>query len=330
MTMAPAMTVWGQSGSGIVFGTITEASGAVVAGAEVTAINTATGIKQVVKSDDTGNYIFSSLAAAAYRITCSATGFRTLERSGISLQVDQRAHVDFSLEVGQVQQVVVVLENITNLDTFSSTVKEVVDPTRMTQLPLNGRNALSLQGLLPGAVQMGTGSAASGVALNTNLVFSVNGAPPQSIGLHIGQCAEYGHVQQYSGRVSESGYAAGVFHPSERIQRRVRPQLRRRHQHDHKVGNEQHSRHGVRLYKKQLLGFQRLFCHRCASSSAQSVWVARLEVRLRFAFYNGRDRTFFFVGFELVRQTLGSTSSSTIVPTALERAGRFFSDDHRR
>ena len=101
------------------------------------------------------------MPAATYSITCTSAGFRTLERTGILLQVDQRARVDFPLSVGQTQQVVAVQGNVTNLDTFSSAVKDVVDSARMTELPLNGRNALSLQALLPGAVPAPSGSAAS-------------------------------------------------------------------------------------------------------------------------------------------------------------------------
>ena len=92
---------------------------------------------------------------------------QTLERTGILLQVDQRARVDLPMQVGQTQQVVAVQGNVTNLDTFSSTVKDVVDSTRMTELPLNGRNALSLQALLPGAVPTASGSAASGACRPT-------------------------------------------------------------------------------------------------------------------------------------------------------------------
>jgi len=62
-----------------------------------------------------------------------------------------------------------VSANATTVDTFSGTIKEVVDSGRMVELPLNGRNALQLQALLPGSIQLGTGSAASGIALNTTV-----------------------------------------------------------------------------------------------------------------------------------------------------------------
>ena len=151
-------SVWGQTGSGIIFGTVTDPTGAVVSGAEMTVTNVATGITEHVAADASGNYVVPDLPAATYSISCTSAGFRTLERTGILLQVDQRARVDFPLSVGQTQQVVAVQGNVTNLDTFSSAVKDVVDSARMTELPLNGRNALSLQALLPGAVPAPSGS----------------------------------------------------------------------------------------------------------------------------------------------------------------------------
>src|SRR5450631_3449628 len=86
--------LWAQSGNGIIFGTVTDPSGAVVSTAVVTATNVATGISEKANADQSGNYIIADLPAATYSITCTATGFRTIERTGILLQVDQRARVD--------------------------------------------------------------------------------------------------------------------------------------------------------------------------------------------------------------------------------------------
>ena len=83
------------------------------------------------------------------------------------------------MQVGQTQQVVAVQGNVTNLDTFSSAVKDVVDSTRMTRAATEWPQCTQLcRHLLPGAVPAASGSAASGIALNTGLVFSVNGARP--------------------------------------------------------------------------------------------------------------------------------------------------------
>ena len=101
---AMSSTVWAQSGDGIIFGTVTDPSGAVVSTAQITATNAATGISEKVTTDQSGNYVIPDLPATTYNITCEAVGFRTLQRTGILLQVDQRARVDLAMEVGQAQQ----------------------------------------------------------------------------------------------------------------------------------------------------------------------------------------------------------------------------------
>jgi hypothetical protein len=157
-------------GSGVIFGNVTDVSGAAVPVVKVTVTNEATQISESVKSNEQGYYLFPDLRAGSYRLVAEAPGFRTAEKTGVLLQVDQRARIDMTMQIGEVREVVAVEATVTNVDTFSSTVKDVVDSNRMAELPLNGRNALSLQALLPGSIQMGQGSAASFIALNTNLV----------------------------------------------------------------------------------------------------------------------------------------------------------------
>src|SRR5581483_10480805 len=92
---------------------------------------------------------FSPISApGSYRITGQAPGFDTIERAHVLVEVEQRLRVDLSMRVGEVKQVMEVSGTVSTVDTLSSTVKDVVDSHRMDDLPLNGRNALSLQGIL--------------------------------------------------------------------------------------------------------------------------------------------------------------------------------------
>jgi hypothetical protein len=319
---AVSSTLWAQSGNGIIFGTVTDPSGAVVSTAQVTAINAATGISEKVTTDQSGNYVIPDLPATTYNITCEAAGFRTLERTGILLQVDQRARVDLAMEVGQAQQIVSVQGNVTSLDTFSSTVKDVVDSTRMTELPLNGRNALTLQALLPGAIQMGSGSAATGVALNTNLVFSVNGSRPNQSAYTLDGALnmdEYNNVpaafpnpdmlQEFS--ILQDNYSAVAGRDAGAVINMIT-----------KSGTNQ--LHGtVYEFLRNSISDSRDYFATTVPPLHRNQFGGTVGGPVRFPHYNGTDRTFFFVGAELTRQSLGSTVSSTIVPTALERAGNF-------
>jgi len=311
-----------QSGTAI-FGTVTDSTGAVVANAELTATNSATGVAERLKSNSDGYYIFLDLHPGSYRITCAATGFTTVERTGVLLEVDRRARVDVALQVGEVKQVMEVQGTGSTVDTASSTVKDVVDSNRMDILPLNGRNALSLQGILPGAIQMGSGSAATGTALNTNLVFSVNGtrASQSAYILDGGLNMEmYNNVpaafpnpdtlQEFS--ILQNGYSAVNGRNAGAVVNMVT-----------KSGTNE--LHGV------LYDFLRNndFDARNYFSPVVSP-LHRNQFGGNFGgpvlvphYYKGNDRTFFFFGFEATRQVLGQTSSGTVVPSALERQGDF-------
>jgi hypothetical protein len=322
MIGAMSSTLWAQSGNGLIFGTVTDPTGAVVSTAEITATNTATGISEKATTDQSGNFVIADLPAATYSITCAAAGFQTIEKTGILIQVDQRARVDMPMQVGQTQQVVAVQGNVTNLDTFSSTVKDVVDSTRMVELPLNGRNALTLQALLPGAVQMASGSAATGVALNTNLVFSVNGARPNQSAYTLDGALNmdmYNNVpaafpnpdmlQEFS--ILQDSYSAVTGRDAGAVVNMIT-----------KSGTNQ--LHGtVYEFLRNSITDSRDYFATVVPPLHRNQFGGTVGGPVRFPHYDGRDRTFFFVGAELTRQALGSTVSSTIVPTALERAGNF-------
>ena len=103
--------------------------------------------------------MFPNLQPGTYTVSCEASGFRKAEVSNVLVEVNQRGRVDLGMQVGEVREVVAVQANVTTVDTFSSTVKEVVDGGRIRELPLNGRQALQLQALAPGAVNVPSGSA---------------------------------------------------------------------------------------------------------------------------------------------------------------------------
>jgi hypothetical protein len=131
-------------------GRITDQSAAVIPGANLTVINEETGIKRETESNELGYYTVPLLQPGHYRVTVQKEGFRPLTRSGITLEVEQTARVDFVLELGAVTESVQVTADISRVDTVSSVLKEVVDERRIRELPLNGRDATQLIFLLPG------------------------------------------------------------------------------------------------------------------------------------------------------------------------------------
>jgi hypothetical protein len=151
-------------------GTITDQSGAVVPGAKVVATNINTGVARDSVANEAGNYLITALLPGQYRVTAQAGGFKQMEREQITLAVDQIGRIDFSMEVGAVQESVKVEASAVLLDAATSTVGTVVQNRQVTELPLNGRNPIALIALTTGVrIQGGFGGK------NQWSNFSVNG-----------------------------------------------------------------------------------------------------------------------------------------------------------
>jgi hypothetical protein len=135
------------------FGTITgevkDTSGASVAGAAIVVRNIATNGVRTATTNEEGVYTIPALVPGLYEARAEKAGFKVANRTGIELQVQQTARIDFGLEVGQVSETVEVSANAALLTTENATVGAVIEQKRITDLPLNGRNFLSLVALSP-------------------------------------------------------------------------------------------------------------------------------------------------------------------------------------
>ena len=104
-----------------------------------------------VNSDQRGDYVIPQLPIGTYRLSAEVSGFKKFILSDITLQVNENRRVQIALEVGNVAESVTVQAEVAQVETRSGTIKEVVDARRIQELPLNGRNVLDLQTLVPGA-----------------------------------------------------------------------------------------------------------------------------------------------------------------------------------
>ena len=131
-------------------GTITDASGAVVAGAAVSAKDTATGITREVTTDSAGLYNIPNLVPSLYEVRVTAKGFATAVQGNLTLSVGQQQQLNISLRVGDTTQTVEVTEVAPQIDLTSSAVSGQVESETVRELPLNGRDWTQLTQLQPG------------------------------------------------------------------------------------------------------------------------------------------------------------------------------------
>ncbi|MCX6636141.1 MAG: TonB-dependent receptor, partial [Acidobacteria bacterium] len=167
---APAQTTTAQ-----LTGAVTDASGAAVPGANVTVTNVATGITRAISTSETGYYTAALLPPGNYGVRIEKEGFRAVTRSGIVLNVDQVARLDFSLEVGSVTEAIDVTAAAPLLEASTSSLGQVIDSKQFSDLPLNNRSAL---GLLSLSDNVSLGRGFSPDTFNSANLFSANGSRP--------------------------------------------------------------------------------------------------------------------------------------------------------
>ena len=166
--------VHGQTGASALSGTITDSTGGVVPSAQVTATNDATGIVYRQQTTGAGLYGFASLPVGVYTVTVEQQGFKSAQRTGITLTVGTPVTIDITLEVGQTSETVAVASTYEQLQTSNATIGNVVERKVIVELPLNGRNPLNLIVLEPGVVQRTQGGAGTGIHVNGSRDFAFN------------------------------------------------------------------------------------------------------------------------------------------------------------
>jgi hypothetical protein len=155
-----------QTGTSRITGTVIDQTGAVLPNAKVTARNEATGVSYSAQASSAGTYSFDSLPVGNYEIKVEAQGFRTYSSTANVLTVGAPLVVDAAMQVGAASEVVSVQGAYEKLATTNAALGDVVERKTITELPLNGRNPLSLITLQPGLVQRTSGGAGSGTHVN--------------------------------------------------------------------------------------------------------------------------------------------------------------------
>jgi hypothetical protein len=131
-------------------GTVKDAQGSVVSGAQVTAKSNSLGVERTVISDANGFYRITALPAGNYSVAFSQTGFSPRTADNVELTLNRTLVLDMALEVGSVQGQVEVVSGAELLNPTASSTGATITPRQITEMPVNGRNYLDLMQLVPG------------------------------------------------------------------------------------------------------------------------------------------------------------------------------------
>jgi len=167
-----------QTATGQISGTVKDSTGAVVPGATVTVNSESTGLTRTATTNAAGDYVFALLPPGAYSVQAELQGFSVARQSDIRLLVDNKIRIDLTLALGDLTETVEVQAATVELQTESANIGQTLTQKQITDLPLNGRNFLSLLFLNAGAVE--TGGEQGGMRQGVGNAISIGGARPTS------------------------------------------------------------------------------------------------------------------------------------------------------
>ncbi len=327
-----AIGAFAQDRTASITGAIHDPSGAPVPDAQITVRNTETGIKRTTKTSGTGDYTVTLLDPGSYETLVEHTGFKSLQRSGIVLHVNDTIRLDYVLALGEVSQVIDVKEDAPLLRTNDASLGQVVDNQKITSLPLNGRSSFRLVELTPGYISTpGANGQFGDIAVNTtwDSNFSINGGQGYSNEIMIdGAPSTAGFFDQITTMPSvdalvefkvQSNSMSAEFGRTGGGVLNVTTKSGTNTVHGTLFEFLRNSALGANDYFNNLAGNPRVpfRMNQFGGSVGGPVVLPRI--------YNGKNRTFFFFNYEGTRWRRGAVFSTT-VPTVAERQGDFSHD----
>jgi hypothetical protein len=180
LLMTATVTAAAQQITGSIRGTVTDASGAIVQSAAVTARQVETGLTRTAFADKTGAFVLVELPVGHYRVTVGAKGFQEYIQDGITLDVNETANVPVRLAVGAETEHIQVMADAQLIQTTATSLGSVVDQSELVDLPLDGRNFSQLGLLLTGVAPLTPGLKEASGTLRDGQAYAVNGQRPES------------------------------------------------------------------------------------------------------------------------------------------------------
>lgn len=310
-------SLFAQSFTGTIRGTLKDASGAVIPHATVTIVNQQTDRQETTITDLEGRYSSVPLPPGEYRVEAALQGFRGAAQRDVVVQVNSTVVIDFTLQVGELTDQVEVRADATQIETTSGTIGKVVDNRRILELPLNTRNVYSLIFLTPGV--------AGSIGNNYNsMSYTVNGARPTMMDTVIdGVTASFPTVNGFTGisvfpsvDAIQEFKVLGANYPAE-YGRSLGSVLNV----VYKSGTNEFHGSGYEFFRDSAFDANNYF----AKKAGQPLGDFR---RSQFGGTAGgpilRSRTFYMASYEGLREQRASQMTAT-VPTAAQRRGDFSS-----
>lgn len=315
-----SLSLFAQSDRGTITGTVTDAAAALVPGASVAATNPETGVQFRTATTNTGNYTIPSVPAGSYDVTIEQAGFRKFQQTGIRVQVAQSVRVDVTLQVGSTAESIIVTDVAPLLKSESAEQSTTISGDRINALPLNFalgagavRNPLSFVQLAPGASINGWNDIrVNGAPSNTFRIIFEGQDTTSALNPRVSDesQASVEAIQEFT--LQSSNFSAefgqvggGLFNFTSRS------------------GTNRYHGSAYDYFANEGLGGAQPFTniraqvrrHDFGGSAGGPLTIPKV--------YNGKDRTFFFVNYEMFRDRQNKVNGFGTVPTEAYRNGDF-------
>src|ERR1700754_1427466 len=313
-----------QDFRGALTGRVTDHQGGRLPGATVTATHVATNIASTTTTDSNGGFSLPYLAPGSYKVTVELSGFKKLQREGVEVRIGDRLELALNLEVGSFEETVSVAAESPLLDTRTGSAGQVIDEKRIALMPLSDGNPFVLARLAPGVAYHGDlkfsrpfdnggtsdFTADGGPGRNE---FTLDGSPNMANGRRVAFVPPAGAVQEFKVETAtfdaQQGHTAGAT---------VNVTL--------KSGTNKIRGDGYYHYRDEAMAANDFFLQRAGRpkddtgykrygfNAGGPVFLGKL--------YDGRNKTFFFTGWEWLYDTFPEPGPFT-VPTDAQRNGDF-------
>jgi len=311
LALCLAVSMSGQTPTGTVQGTVTDSTGAVIPGARIVITNIHTNEAKELRTGPSGRYVQPFLLPGTYTVLAEQNGFRPQRQENVKLNVGQNRSVDLTLEVGAVTQEIQVSGAPPPLDVNTSSIGQVIENKRIMDLPLNGRSVFALANLTPGVNPTGGGATPHmGGSRNAISELQIDGvtniAPENNVGINqrvyepqVDSVEEF-NVQVNALSAEYGRFGGGVINVATK--------------------SGANAVHGTAydFLRNSQLDANNFFANRAGrgkGSFKRNQWGGTIGGPIVVpGVYDGRDKSFFFVGFEATNSRSQSVFTGTVPP----------------